>query len=79
MKAKVFYIEDEKHLGKIVQETLMKQGYEVLWESDGAQVMIHLHGSFNPDICVLDIMLPHVDGEGRIRKRHRALPRPRRA
>lgn len=62
MKAKVLYIEDEKHLGKIVQETLKKQGYEVLWESDGAQVMKHFHGSFNPDICVLDIMLPHVDG-----------------
>ena len=61
MKIKVFYIEDEKHLGKIVKETLEKQGFEVLWEADGARVMMHFQ-TFNPDICVLDIMLPHVDG-----------------
>ena len=62
MKAKVLYIEDEKHLGQIVKETLEKQGYQLVWETDGAQVMRHLHGSFKPDICILDIMLPHVDG-----------------
>lgn len=62
MKIRVLYIEDEKHLGKIVSETLEKQGYEVVWETDGAQVIRHLTGSFDPDICVLDIMLPHVDG-----------------
>jgi DNA-binding response OmpR family regulator len=59
---RVLYIEDEKHLGRIVSETLEKQGYEVVWETDGAQVLKHLHGPYNLDICVLDIMLPHVDG-----------------
>jgi DNA-binding response OmpR family regulator len=62
LRARVLYIEDEQHLGRIVKETLEKQGYEVAWETDGAQVIKHLHSSFNPDICVLDIMLPHVDG-----------------
>ncbi|MBE9516912.1 MAG: response regulator transcription factor [Bacteroidetes bacterium] len=61
MKTKIFYIEDELYLGRIVKETLENQGYEVVWESDGARVMNHL-GNYWPDICVLDIMLPHVDG-----------------
>lgn len=61
MAVKILYIEDELHLGKIVKETLEKQDYEVVWESDGAKVMSHFQ-SFEPQICVLDIMLPHVDG-----------------
>ena len=61
MKKKILYIEDEHYLGRIVKETLENQGYELVWETDGAKVIKHL-GSFNPDVCVLDIMLPHVDG-----------------
>ena len=61
MAISVLYIEDEQHLGQIVMETLEKQGYEVVWETDGAKVMDHFQ-SFDPQICVLDIMLPNVDG-----------------
>ncbi len=61
MPVRLLYIEDEPHLGKIVKETLEKQGYQVVWETDGARVMGHFH-SFEPQICVIDIMLPHVDG-----------------
>jgi DNA-binding response OmpR family regulator len=61
LKTKILYIEDEPFLGKIVKETLDNQGFEVLWETDGARVMNHFNG-FSPDICVLDIMLPHIDG-----------------
>lgn len=61
MKTKILYIEDEPYLGKIVKETLEIQGYQVVWETDGARVVQHL-GSFDPEICVLDIMLPNVDG-----------------
>lgn len=60
-KIKVYYIEDELPLGKIVSDTLEKQGYEVKWESNGARVVSGLE-NYNPDICVLDIMLPNVDG-----------------
>lgn len=61
MKTKILYIEDEPYLGKIVKETLELQGYQVVWETDGSRVILHL-GHFDPDICVLDIMLPNVDG-----------------
>jgi DNA-binding response OmpR family regulator len=60
-KTKVLYIEDEPSLGKIVSDTLEKQGYEVLWESDGARVISQFE-NFTPDVCILDIMLPNIDG-----------------
>jgi DNA-binding response OmpR family regulator len=58
---KVLYAEDELFLGKIVKESLESRGYEVLMESDGAKVT-GLYKKSNPDICVLDIMLPNKDG-----------------
>lgn len=61
MKSKIYYIEDEQFLGKIVFETLETQGFEVKWETDGARV-INGFKVFSPDIIVLDIMLPNIDG-----------------
>ncbi|MFA6128757.1 MAG: response regulator transcription factor [Bacteroidales bacterium] len=61
MSTKILYVEDELFLGKIVKETLDDQGFEVIWETDGARLM-NRFSSFSPDICVVDIMLPNIDG-----------------
>jgi len=76
MKKKVLYIEDEPFLGKIVKETLQNHGFDVLWKTDGATVMGSFT-TFNPDVCVVDIMLPNVDGYTicrQIRKLYPVLP-----
>lgn len=61
MNTKVLYVEDELFLGKIVKETLEDQNFDVVWETDGARVMNRFN-SFSPDLCVIDIMLPNIDG-----------------
>lgn len=61
MGTRVFYMEDELFLGKIVRESLESRGFEVFMESDGAKAM-DLYRSCSPDVCVLDIMLPNRDG-----------------
>jgi DNA-binding response OmpR family regulator len=61
MKIKVLYIEDEPFLGRIVSETLQQQGFEIKLVADGGAVMVALN-EYEPHICVLDIMLPNVDG-----------------
>lgn len=58
---RVLYVEDEQFLGKIVSESLVSRGYEVIAETDGAKV-IETFSSAGADICVLDVMLPHKDG-----------------
>ena len=58
---KVFYVEDELFLAKIVKESLESRGYEVIMESDGAKALDGFKKA-KPDICVLDIMLPNKDG-----------------
>lgn len=61
MKTKILYVEDEPSLGKIVKESLQRRGFEVVMESDGANVL-SLFKQVNPTVCVLDIMLPNKDG-----------------
>ncbi|MFD2918638.1 response regulator transcription factor [Terrimonas rubra] len=58
---KVLYIEDETFLGKIVKESLESRGFEVHMEDDGAKAFA-LFQKVQPDICVLDVMLPNKDG-----------------
>lgn len=61
MKKKILYIEDEPHLSRIVKETLESRGYEVMHRKDGTRIMEHVN-TFNPDLCLLDVMLPDIDG-----------------
>src|ERR1051325_6152741 len=66
-KIKVFYVEDELFLGKIVRESLESRGFEVLMEADGAKASELFKKNYSatvsrPDICILDIMLPNKDG-----------------
>jgi DNA-binding response OmpR family regulator len=60
-KTKVLYVEDEVFLGKIVRESLESRGFEVIMESDGGKAT-ELFKKSDPDICVLDVMLPNKDG-----------------
>lgn len=58
---KIFYVEDEIFLSKIIKESLESRGYEVCLVRDG-RFAEEEFVAFEPDICVLDVMLPNKDG-----------------
>ena len=58
---KILYVEDEPFLGKIVKESLESRGFEIVMVTDGAKAVDEFY-KCNPDLCVLDIMLPGRDG-----------------
>jgi DNA-binding response OmpR family regulator len=58
---KILYVEDEPFLGKIVKESLESRSFEVKMVADGLEAL-PCFKSFQPDICVLDVMLPNRDG-----------------
>jgi DNA-binding response OmpR family regulator len=75
-KTKVFYVEDELFLARIVKESLESREFEVIMESDGVKAL-DLFKKSQPDICVLDIMLPKKDGfeiAGEIREINENIP-----
>lgn len=73
---RILYVEDEVPLGKIVKESLESRQFEVRLVHDGAGVLPAFQ-TFEPDICVLDVMLPRHDGFSlgkEIRRRYPQLP-----
>lgn len=58
---KVLYVEDEPFLAKIVKETLVGRNFCVTHVPDGEQA-IEIFNETDPDICILDIMLPKKNG-----------------
>lgn len=60
-KKKVFMVEDDQNFGTVMKSYLEINGFAVTWVKDGANALkTFLTGHF--DICILDVMLPHVDG-----------------
>lgn len=58
---KILYVEDEIFLGKIVKETLESRGFEISMVTDGNAAVSEFK-KFQPEVCVLDIMLPNKNG-----------------
>lgn len=58
---RILYVEDEPALGKIVKESLQSRNYHVIMAEDGLSAL-KIFQSSQADICVLDIMLPKMDG-----------------
>lgn len=59
--ATILLAEDEIVLGKLVKEALERKSFEVMWAKDG-QEAYDLFCSHRPDICILDVMMPAING-----------------
>ena len=58
---RVLIVEDEKDLANLLEDYLKHNQFETLVISDGATVMDAFH-EFQPDLILLDLMLPNKDG-----------------
>jgi CheY-like chemotaxis protein len=59
--AKILIIEDDKFLRELIAKKLGGEGYEVLGADDGQEGVQAAHKE-KPDLILLDIILPVVDG-----------------
>lgn len=60
-EVKIFLVEDDLSFGSVLKSYLEINDFSVDWVDDGKYAVDHFRkGMF--DICILDVMLPHVDG-----------------
>jgi len=60
-KEKILIVDDEKDIVKMLEYNLKKEGFRISLAFDGEDA-VRLAGSERPDLIVLDLMLPGMDG-----------------
>ena len=61
MAVSVLIVEDDKNIAELLQMYLEKEGYTVALATDGGQGLDKFR-SINPDLVLLDLMMPVMDG-----------------
>ena len=76
-KAHLLYVEDDESLSFVTRDNLELDGYEVTYCADGQIALDAIRSAQKFDLCILDVMLPEVDGftlAQEIRKRDEQVP-----
>jgi two-component system response regulator VicR len=61
MDKKILVVDDEKPIADIIKFNLVKEGFTVVVAYDGEEA-IKMHDQVMPDLMLLDVMLPKMDG-----------------
>ncbi|MGQ9603584.1 MAG: response regulator transcription factor [bacterium] len=61
LRGKVLVVDDEEYIQHILNFSFSAEGYQVITANDGEEA-IEKAKSENPDVIVLDIMMPKMDG-----------------
>lgn len=61
MAHKILLVEDEQALGGIIKDSFESRGLDIMHVADGGQAH-SAYLSYQPDILILDVMLPNQDG-----------------
>jgi CheY-like chemotaxis protein len=74
----VLVVDDEPVLRTIVREILHEEGYAVIEAADG-RVMLEMMAKERPDLVLMDVMMPGIDGREayrqlRLHPEHRDVP-----
>jgi DNA-binding response OmpR family regulator len=71
----VLLVEDEPGLARVIGRELEAAGYRIFHAADGLQALA-LHASHQPDLVILDWMLPGLDGLEVLRRLRQTSPVP---
>ena len=58
---KILVVDDDKNICELLRLYLEKEGYSVILSHDGEEAIVKFN-ALNPDMVLLDIMLPSLDG-----------------
>lgn len=67
MVAEILIVDDDEPLQRVLTHRLESDGYEVTVCADGKEAVETLESGLEPDLVVLDVMMPRLDGKRLLR------------
>ncbi|HHE45828.1 MAG TPA: response regulator [Candidatus Moranbacteria bacterium] len=65
----IMIVEDDSYIMDIYKTKLLKEGFKIITANDGVQALKKLEEEkAQPDLILLDIMMPHLDGLSVLKK-----------
>jgi CheY-like chemotaxis protein len=58
----VLVVEDDEGLREMMAQLLTLEGFETATVANGKEALAYLHGSSRPEVILLDLMMPVMDG-----------------
>jgi two-component system OmpR family response regulator len=71
--ARILVVDDDRDILALIRTRLVLEGHQVLTASDGPSALMALQGRDLPEVAVLDIGMPLMDGftlAGKLRQQH---------
>lgn len=62
MSKKVLIVDDAAFMRMMIKDILSKNGYEVVGEAENGARAIEKYKDLNPDLIIMDITMPEMDG-----------------
>jgi CheY-like chemotaxis protein len=59
---RVLVVEDDVAIRDTLVEVLEDEGFQVVWAANGAEALASLKAGHLPDVILLDVMMPVMDG-----------------
>ncbi len=60
-KKEILLVEDDPNFGTVLRDYLEMNGYQIILAKDGREGLMEFRQN-EPDLCILDVMMPHKDG-----------------
>lgn len=58
----ILVVDDAAFMRMMIKDTLTKNGYEILGEAENGKIAVEKYTELNPDLVIMDITMPEVDG-----------------
>jgi two-component system response regulator MprA len=61
-RVKIMVVDDERAVRESLRRALELEGYEIDLAADGGEALARLNGDDQPDVLILDVLMPGIDG-----------------